>query len=182
MMKLEYLVLLVVLTSMFPVLIVQADPWSAIDSGYAVTTNYHGQDVIPPPDPPLRAKVGVLAVNFNELLYVKVELRDPNGNVVLTVNIDKSATWIDDISPKGNPIKYAWTDPLIPDTWAIGHYSVKAYFYAEGGRGLANEEDLYAMRATSIMTIPEIPLGTLTVIATMLISLALFSRARNMLF
>lgn len=175
--KLGLLALLVVLTLIATPAIVQADPWSAVDSGYAVTTNYHGVEVLPPPDPPLMAKVGVLTEKFESLgVYeVRVDLRDPDGNVV---DSDTVTSFSDGTSPKGAPIKYAWTDALAPATWMVGDYSVKAYFYAEDGKEIAHTEDLTAMRATTVMVVPEVPIGTLTTLLTMLAGLAIFARKR----
>jgi len=177
--KLGLIALLAVLTLIVIPTIVQADPWSAIDSGYAITTNYFGQEVVPPLDPPLEAKVGVLTELFNSLdVYeVRVDLRDPDDNVVDSATI-AAAAFLDGTSPQGAPIKYAWTGPLEPATWVVGDYSVKAYFFAEDGKELANTEDLTAMRATTVMVVPEVPIGTLTILLTMLASLAIFARKR----
>ena len=159
--------------------VVLADPWSAIDSGFAVTTNHHGEDIIPPPDPPLRAKVGLLAAEYPRLIWVEVELRDPDGVVVDSQVVYPGPDFVPDTSPGGNPIMYAWTDPFAPASWTIGHYSVKAYFYLTGGRGLANAEDLDAMRATTVMTVPELPIGTLGAIAALFAGLGIYSLLKS---
>ena len=179
--KLGLVALLVVLTLIATPTIVQADPWSAIDnSGYAITTNHFGEEIVPPPVPPLRAKVGVLKEYFDnfDVYKVQVDLRDPDENVVDT-DFVYAADFDDDISPKGAPIKYAWTDPLAPATWVVGHYSVKAYFYAKDApKEIAHTIELTAMRATTVMTVPEVPIGTITILLTMLASLAIFARKR----
>jgi len=177
--KLRFVLLAVVLALIAIPTIVQADPWSAIDSGYAITTNHFGEVIIPPPIPPLEAKVGILTELFDSLdVYeVRVDLRDPDDNVVDSATI-AAAAFSDGTSPKGAPIKYAWTGPLAPASWVVGDYSVKAYFFAEDGKELAQTEDLTAMRATTVMVVPEIPIGTVAILLTMLASLAIFTRKR----
>jgi len=160
--------------------IVQADPWSAIDSGYAVTTNYHGQEVVPPVAD-LTARVGVLLDNWPGVYEVRVDLRDPSGDVVdsdtiLAAAFTTDAPW--GTSPKGATVMWAETDPLAPATWVVGDYSVKAYFFDSTGKELAHVDDLTAMRATTVMVVPEVPIGTLTILLTMLASLAIFARKR----
>jgi len=175
--KLGLMALLAVLTLIVTPTIVKADPWSAIDSGYAITTNHFGEEIVPPPVPPLRVKVGVLKEIFDSLgiTEVRVDLRDPDGNVV---DSDTVSAFLDGTSPHGAPVKYAWTGPLEPATWVVGDYSVKAYFFAGAGKNLAHTEDLTAMRATTVMVVPEVPIGTLTILLTMLASLAIFARKR----
>ena len=169
---------LVLMVGVMPI-VVHADPWSAIDSGFAVTTNHHGEDIVPPPVPPLQAKVGLLLEYFADLDYVEVRLRDPDEDVVVTVIIDDTdPRWQDGTSPHGKPIKYAWTDDLVPAVWEIGHYSVKAYFVLIGEKDINTVEDLDAMRATTVMTVPEVPLGTLAVLLTMLASLGILARRK----
>lgn len=153
---------------------VLADPWSAIDSGFAVTTNHHGEDIIPPGDPPLRAKVGLLASEFPRLIRVEVELRDPD-EVVVDTQVVLPGSFSPGTSPGGNPITVAWTDPFAPASWTIGHYSVKAYFYLTDARDLANAEDLDAMRAVTVMTVPELPTGTLGAVAALFAGLGIYS-------
>jgi len=184
--KLGLLALLVVLTLIIIPTIVQADPWSAIDSGYAITTNHFGEEIVPPPDPPLQVKVGVLAENFYDPIVnptgvyeVRVDLRDPDDTVVATDTI-LLADFTFEVggSPQGADIYYAWTDDLVPATWVIGDYSVKAYFFAGTEKELAHTIDLTAMRATTVMVVPEVPIGTLTILLTMLAGLAIFARKR----
>jgi len=181
-MRFKIIMLLGILALMSITIVVLADPWSAIDSGYGVSTNYHGEDTPVPPDPPLRAKVGVLLENFAILDYVEVHLRDPDENVVDIVTISSSA-FVSGLSPKGADIMWAWSDPLEPEegTWLIGHYSVKAHLYAREGDvvyEIANCELLEAMRATTVMTIPEVSIGTLGVLLAMFTGLALLTRKK----
>lgn len=179
--KLRPIALLAVLMLVVIPTIVQADPWSAIDSGYAITTNYHGVELdITSPPTNLKAKVGVLTEKFVSLgiSEVRVDLRDPDGNVVDT---DTVTLFSDGTSPKGAAIKWGETDPLAPTTWVVGDYSVKAYFYADADDvvEIAHTEDLVAMRATTVMVIPEVAIGTLTILLTMLASLAIFARKKE---
>jgi len=182
-MKSKLIIPLMALTLFIIPVIVLADPWSAINSGYGVTTNHHGEEIVPPGDPPLAAKVGLLTEKFlfengtTRLINVTVDLRDPYENVV-----DTQTVYPEDFgpgtSPNGQDMNFTWTDPFEPDTWTVGHYSVKAYFYLKGGQGLANAEDLDAMRATTVMSVPEAPIGTLTILLTMIAGLAIFARKR----
>jgi len=167
-------------------LLVWADPSSASGSGYAVTTNYHGIEIVPPPPPtdPLRANVSVSATNFGNVYNITVVLRDPSDNwVARVVHLRDPGNWADldwveTTAHNGETVHWAWTGPLEPDEWVIGHYSVKAYFVADDGQGLANVEDLDAMRATTVMTVPEAPIGTLTILLVMLASLGIFARKK----
>jgi len=109
--KLGLVALLVVLTLIVTATIVQADPWSAVDSGYTVSTNYHGQEIdITSPPTDLFAKVGIRTSVLDKfgltLDEVYVELRDPNGNVVDDYTVDSFTL---SSSPKGNPILYGET-------------------------------------------------------------------------
>jgi len=191
-MRFRIVTLLIVLTLMVTPVVVFADvpydagPWSAIDSGYAVTTNHHGEDVPIPPFPPLVAQVGLLAEHFPGLLYVRVDLRDEDDGVVDSAYVYPE-DFVADLSPQGEPIMYALTkitgdddDVLAPDTWeAPMHYSVKAYFFLEGGNiGPPEAVCLEAMRAVTVMTVPEVPLGTLTVLLTMLATLGFLARKK----
>lgn len=167
--------------------IVHAGPWSAIDSGYAVESNYHGIEIIiPPPPTDLRARVGCLTENFYDpisgagVYEVVVHLRDPDGDVVDSATV----SWTDMVpgtSPHGAPIMWQWTSVdhyFAPATWEVGDYSIKAYFYDEHGKELKNEDDLTAMRATTVMVVPEVPIGTLIIMLTMLAGLAILARKR----
>ena len=171
-------VILVVLT-----VVVQAGPESAASSGWGVTTNYHGQEVLISVliTDPLEAQVLVgFPENWDALYEVTVVLRDPDDEPVATITRPKNELdWQPGTAPNGRVLRTAWIGPLIPDTgWTVGHYSVKAYFYADDGTTLANDEDLSAMRATTQVVIPEAPIGTLTIIITMLASLAIFARKK----
>ena len=179
--KLGLVALLVVLTLIATPTIVQADPWSAIDSGYAISTNHPGEEIDITQPFELKAKVGFLAsIDVDKVI---VELRDPDDNVVDTAEV--VAPWQTGWSKKGNEYKWNWTRPLDPaktgNIWVVGHYSVKAYFYAKAGQGwknLANVEDRVSMRAFTVMTVPEVPIGTITILLTMLASLVIFARKK----
>jgi hypothetical protein len=191
-MRPKTIALLIVLTLMVTPVVVLADvpyddgPWSAIDSGYAVTTNHHGEDVPIPPFPPLVAQVGLLAVHFPYLEYVRVDLRDEDENVVDSAYLYPGDFIANEFSPQGEPIMYALTketgtddEVLAPDTWeAPMHYSVKAHFFMDEEYGKPNPLVAEAMRAVTVMTIPEVPLGTLTVLLTMLATLGFLARKK----
>lgn len=174
--KLGLVALLTVLTLSIIPMIVLADPWSALGSGYAVTTNHHGEDVMIPPDPPLQARVGFL--DGLGVDSVRVDLRDPSDTVVASVTV--TSFTFNDLPPGEDDYWDAWTAPgaLDPASWVVGHYSVKAYFFDDTGKELANVEDLTAMRATTVMTVPEVPIGTLTILIAMLAGLTIFARKR----
>lgn len=186
-MKQKFTALIAILMLMVIPAVAQADSSSASGSGYSVTTNYQGIFVLPPPIPPLQAKVSVLTgEKFDSLWKIKIDLRDPSENVVDTVICLKTdLVWYDGTAPNGKPIKWAWIGPLEPEApyaWTVGDYSVKAYFYATDGNDIANILCLEAMRATTVMMVPEVPFGTIATLLAMFGALGVFALKKKQMF
>jgi len=138
--------------------------WDSLNSGYAVTSNYHG-DIVP-----VGETVIVTAGTTNpEVKTVDFIWRDPNENVVReTLNVpvyQNGTTW------DGKLIYYA-NDSYTPNI--VGEWGVQAIF--RDGKGTEKKSDKIAIRATSFNTIPEVPLGTITIILLKFASYILFSK------
>jgi hypothetical protein len=143
--------------------------WSALNSGYAVTTDYHGEDVIP-----------------GTLVTATAGTTDPNVRNVTFVWMfpNKSIAIIDaEVVVGSNGIKYPDddTDSLIYYAQSsfrptvVGNWGVQAWFNGPGGHLHGPETDIIAIRATSINVIPEIPVaGSLGAVTAMLLGLGLY--------
>ena len=171
--KLGLVALLVVLTLITTPTIVQADPWSALSSGYAVTTVPFPQENVMPGDS-VTAKAGTTDPEVN---YVWFNWLAPDGTVWKDgpVFVDH---WYPDLN-YGTVYVYFSTYASIPPI--VGDWGVQVEFYDEGGnlKGTADlPVGIIKIRATSFHAVPEVPIGTLTILLTMLASLAIFARKR----
>ena len=158
---------------LFLLLIVGASAqWGAINSGYAVTTDWHGKDV------PLGTTITVKAGTTNlDVVEVKFRWLRPNG----------TEAW--DPIPVTSYTEELWEGQIIrvfenartPDT--LGDWGVQAVFYDGGGNGVGpipNQPEKIAIRATSFNMIPEIPIvGTAGAVVAMLLGLGLFYKKRQ---
>jgi len=138
--------------------------WDSLNSGYAVTSNYHGEIV------PIGAVVTVTAGTTDpEVATVDFIWKDPSENIVReTLNVpvySNGSTW------DGKLIYYA-NDSYTPDI--EGDWGVQAIF--RDGTGNVKKNDKIAIRATSFNTIPEVPLGTITILLVMFASYIIFSK------
>lgn len=175
--KIGFLVLVVFLLS---VVNVRAQ-WNALSSGYAITTNWHGEEV------PIGENVTAWAGTKNpEVEEVKFQWKDPDENVVWDPEVTITGPYTTPNVPDGVPqeIKnWAKDNPNI-DIWyanntqtpnIIGHWTVKAFFIGEDGKTKCGVDDTIMIRATSFEVIPELPVvGTAGAMVTMLLSLVLF--------
>ena len=145
--------------------------WNAINSGYAVTTNYHGSVV--PPETPVTAIAGTTNLNVYE---VKFRWLRPN----------ETEAWLDPVKEyfeelcEGKKIR-VFNDTRIPDT--EGDWGVQAIFYDGNGQGVGpvpEQPEKVAIRATSLNVIPDFPIiGTAGAVIAMLFSLNLFLRKKR---
>jgi hypothetical protein len=155
--------------------------WSALSSGYAVTTDYHGVDV--PPGTEVTAWAGT---TNGAIEKARFRWLDPDGNVEWDV-------WIDVFGPITTPdvpldvpqeiIDWANENPGI-DVWyaqnaqtldEIGDWGVQVIFYDSEGTGHGPFEDKVGIRATSFNVIPEAPFGTIAILLGMLGALGVFA-------
>lgn len=167
-MKNPKLVVLLFLVSLFILVSVNvaSAQWNAINSGYAVTTNYHG--IVVPPETPVTAIAGTTNLNVYE---VKFRWLRPN----------ETEAWLDPVTEyvdeqwEGRIIR-VFNDTRIPDT--DGDWGVQAIFYDGNGQGVGpvpEQPEKVAIRATSLNVIPDFPIiGTAGAVIAMLFSLNLF--------
>jgi len=153
--------------------------WSAINSGYAVTTNYHGITVNI--GSPITATAGTTNLN---VLQVEFLWMDPGKNIHRDVTVsllevsrttypwpgpinDEIIQWCDSQS---STLHYKFAQDTLPGELLdeAGDWTVQAHFLNTGEK----PED--RIRATSWMSIPEAPLGTITILLGMFGALSLY--------
>lgn len=160
--------------------------WSAINSGYAVTTNWHGQDV------PLGESVTAWAgTTHSEVQKVQFRWIAPDEETVVW------DPWIEVFGP--------YTTPAVPDgvpqeiiDWAedhlgvdilyaqntqtpdlLGDWGVQALFHAGSGKIKGEDSTIVAIRASSMNTVPEVPFGTIAISLSMFVILGVFAIKRK---
>lgn len=150
--------------------------WSAIkDSGYAVTTNWHGEDV------PLGEPVTAWAGTTNpEVIKVEFKWHDPAPaeNLVWDVNITVFGPYETPDVPSNVPQEIIdWAEKYpgytiwyadntqTPDV--LGDWGIQAFFH-DSGNIQGQDSTIVAIRSTSGNVIPEAPLGTIAIALTIL--------------
>lgn len=123
--------------------------WSALGSGYAVTSDYHGIDV--PPGTLVTATAGTTDSNIINVTFV---WKFPNETVAFE-DVDV-AVW-------SNGTKFPDENgSLVYDAQSSfrltveGEWGLQAFFKGSGGHLRGNGTDIIAIRATSGEAIPEI--------------------------
>lgn len=165
-MKIRFMFPILALLSLF-ILSANAQ-WSALNSGYAVTTDYHGKDVLP--GVLVEATAGTTDSNVLNVTFVWMFPNETIAIIDAEVVVWSNGTkWPDDT---GSPIYYAQSSfrPTV-----IGDWGVQAWFNGPGGHLHGLETDIIAIRATSFNVIPVAPLGTIAIILTMFGALAFFT-------
>ena len=162
--------------------------WDAINSGYGITTNWHGKDV------PLGESVTAWAgTNDSSVTAIFFRWKRPDESVYAKYNNASlvkynSPTEIPNEAPKEikdwaekNPDKFPiWiaTNTQTPDTY--GNWTVKAYFIGSGGTTKEHVENTIRIRATSFNVISDFPVvGTTGALVAMLLGLNLFMRRKR---
>jgi hypothetical protein len=189
-MKLRYLAVAILLVGIFFLVggnIAHAQ-WSALNSGYAVTTNWHGEVV------PIGESITAWAgTNNTEVYKVEFKWKNETEHVVFDENVtnfvqyttpsyppdvpQEIINWATDPKNANVIIKYA-NNTQIPD--ALGNWSVQVFFYAPGGHLRGQGSDIFKIKATSFNTIPEIPLvGTAGAMVAMLLGFGFFGLRRK---
>ena len=167
--------LLIIMVTLLPSANAQ---WSAIKSGYAITTNWHGEDV--PAGTPVTAWAGTT----NETVYqIRFLWLDPNGTIRYDVNVTDIVSYITPDCPPEAPEKIRYwagsntnieiwyaSNTQTPDS--VGDWTVKAWFYSPEGH-LMNST-VTKIRATSFNTVPYTPIGTIITAITMIAALTTF--------
>ena len=145
-----------------------------LNSGYAVTTNYHGEDV--PPGTLVLATAGTTDPNVENVTF---SWKYPDKTTAFTD--PEVVVWSNDTywtNSSGTYLIYYAQSSHTPDD--IGDWGVQALFNGPGGHIRGPESDIIKIRATSINTIPEIPVvGAAGAVAIMLLSLGLFLKKKR---
>ncbi|MEM1507721.1 MAG: hypothetical protein QXY73_04025 [Candidatus Bathyarchaeia archaeon] len=138
--------------------------WSALASGYAVTTNYHGVDV--PPGTLITAIAGTTDGNVKSVTFL---WKDPDGSVAFE---ETKSIYTNGTTYNGKLIRYA-NSSYIPDT--LGDWCVQALFIGTRGTTKANTEEVIRIRATSFNMVPDFPaVGVAGALSVMMLSLYYF--------
>jgi len=138
--------------------------WNSINSGYAVTTNYHGLDVPPYEDVTATAGTTDIGVYMVEFIWT-----DPDGNEISRKVWGPFSTTVPDDAPQevkdwddenpGTTVYYAqdtYENVEIPGWW-----SVRAKFH---GATLPNSQDSTRFKASSLFVVDEVPFGTIVIL------------------
>jgi hypothetical protein len=169
-------VTLLVLFSLSTIHSVKAgDPiWTpgAFNSGYSITTDYHGKEV--QVYTPVTAYAGTTKNVPDQVKYVVIRwLRPDNTEAWKTLPLqleDSGTTWTD-----GETIYWA-TDTRTPDV--VDDWGVQAIYYNKDYAEIDSDpphNDKVAIRATSFFAVPEVPLGTITATLVMMGTLILIA-------
>lgn len=185
-MKLQFIVASIFLAALIVISsanLAQAQ-WSALDSGYGVTTNYHGVDV------DIGQSVTATAgTTDNRVRNIEFRWLDPGGNPSWDVTV-----------PVFGPFTTPNVPPNVPQeiiNWANGHPGVVVWYaqntqtpnvvgdwgmqaiYHDSGRIRGRNSDTIAIRATSFNVVPEVPMGTMVILSSMLGALGVFALKRK---
>lgn len=147
----------------------------SLTSGYRITTDHHGDNVI------IGETVTAWA-DTTDLTTVKVIFDwkwEGSETPMRTVEVTSYITWYTgkDGWPNEPGVPYGtevrrFTDSYTPaelDEWAV-----KGTFINEYGQTANSDNDSFPVRATSFKTIPEAPLGTIAIAITMFASMGFF--------
>lgn len=147
-------------------------PWSTLGTGYAITSNYHGVNIIP--GTPVTITAGTLDSNVVKITFKWHEPPDGNGPVRWEVTVPIFTNGTTGQWNNGTPaeIRYA-QDTQTPDV--LGDWGVQAFFRDSTGKDRADLEDVIKIKATSFNAVPEVPFGTLAILTAMFGAIAIFA-------
>lgn len=159
-----------------PIITTEAD-WgqTAINSGYGVTTNYHGLEVLVGTEVTAYAGTTDPAFQEGEDCHVKFRWLYPNGSEFIVV----TGTYLGD-EVWGDLTIHVFSDTQTPN--AVGDWGVQAVFYDAAGKGLGPIPDQpfpTKIRAQSFFSVPEVPIGTIAVVVAMFGALGFFALRRK---
>ncbi len=142
--------------------------WSKtpINSGYAVTTDWHGIEV--PPGVPVTARAGTTDLSVETVWFRWLR---PDGAEAWTIEVEWDGT-LDTWEGQSVRVFFNSQTPI-----EAGDWGVQAIFYGEDGHGRGPLElptEKVAIRARSFFAIPETPWGPLAVMLAMFGALGLF--------
>lgn len=167
----------------------QATGWSShISRGYALTTNWRGQDV------PIGQSVVATAATTDSVVK-KVQFRwlDPDGNPFWDENVTVSAVPL--ITPAVPPnvpwevIDWATNNPGVTYWWAqsthtplvLGDWGLKAVFH-DTTKLKGHRYVTFVIVHTSFNVLPEVPFGTMVILLSMFGALGVFATKRKRSF
>ena len=169
-MKLRYIVSVSLLTILLIISTanIALAGWSALNSGYAVTTTYHGIEV--PLGQPVIATAGTTDALVTTIVFTWL---DPDGNLVYTSPPIVPDWQIDPNYPANVPpeiIDWAEDNPTTLVGYAqdtltlniVGDWTVKIECY---GPTNPRGQDQIIQKATSFFVVDEVPLGTIITLA-----------------
>ena len=170
-MRLRTISVAVLVAFLIAIPMVQAFDWSApynnLSSGYRVTTDRHGEEVML--GDPVTAWAGTTNLDIDE---VKFRWMSPGGDeTIVPVTSFTMGEW------EGQPVK-EFNNTQWPD--AVGDWGVQGVFYdhEDPGNGIGPIPDqpfFTEIRARSFFAIPEVAIGTIAVVLAMFGALGLFA-------
>jgi len=153
----------------FSALVCSVYAGSSLGSGYAVTSDWHGKDA------PRGTTVTVTAMTTDDTIdRVTFLWKNPKGDLIWEV-IDNTKTA--DGEYEGKTV-YTFSSANVPSEQ--GDWGVQALFQGEDGKTKQGFEEVVAIKATSFLVVPEIPvLGTLGTTAAALLGIGLFTARKK---
>ena len=149
-------------------------PWSTLGTGYAITSDYHGIDVMP--GTTITVTAGTLDASVVEVTF-RWHMPNDTARWEETVAVSTNGTTGQWNNGTTALIRYAQST-RIPDV--LGDWGVQAFFQDSTGREKSGLEDVIKIRATSFNVVPEIPLiGTIGATAAMFLGLGLYMTRRK---
>jgi len=146
-------------------------PLSTLGTGYAVTSDYHGINVI------IGNPVNVTALTLDSTINrITFKWNAPNGTEGVWIDVWDSPLLTDGIGTWNNgtiaTIRYAYS---IHNPDSVGDWGVKVLFQGPRGKTKENMDEVVQIRATSFNAVPEVPLGTIAIAIAMFGALGLFA-------
>jgi len=193
-MKLPYIVVVFLLTGLFLLAGVNlADAqWDALSSGFAVTTNYHGKDVLIGQSvtatagwAPALAPAGIRDIEVETVEFV---WHFPNGTVAYTdivgISTDSITTpneappapippEISEWGEKYPGVEYWYAQSTHAPT-VLGDWGVQAIFH-NTVRICGKNSETIRVRGTSFNVVPEVPFGTAVILLSWIGLLGVFA-------
>jgi hypothetical protein len=141
----------------------------SLNSGYAITNNYHGIDT------PLGASVKVTAMTTNhDVDYVTFIWTNAAGQIKYQENVN---VFTNGTTYNGKLVRYAVSTHTAD---SLGDWGVQGKFYDRSGFFFFGCDERLATKATSFNVVPEVPLlGTAGIAAAMVLGLTVFKAKKK---
>ena len=130
-----------------------ADFPSSLNSGYGVTTDWHGELV--PAGSPVNATAYTTDLNVTKVEFI---WKYPNETVFENVTVPVQ------LDGKYNDDDVLWANNTQTISAPLGDWGVQALFYDKYGNIRGQDSGIVAIRATSFEAVPEVPIGTIATI------------------